>query len=217
MAQHRQGQKEAARKSLAAAILAFDWTAAQADNHDAWIRHVLRREAEGLILPNLPAFLQGRYEPRDNDERVALLGACQFKDLRRTAARLYADAFAADPKLAEDLKAETRYRATRCAAQAGCGGGADGADPSPEERAHWRRQARDWFRADLDAWARKLESSSAVERAQVQRTLAGWRADPDLAWLRDPGALDRLSGEERREWLTLWGEVETLLRRTAHP
>ena len=38
--------------------------------------HVLRREAEGLILPDLPAFLEGTYQPRSNDERFALLGAC---------------------------------------------------------------------------------------------------------------------------------------------
>jgi len=50
MAQHQKGQKELARKTLAAAIAANDWTAAKADNHDAWIAHILRREAEALIL-----------------------------------------------------------------------------------------------------------------------------------------------------------------------
>src|SRR5262249_20326500 len=55
MSQHRQGHKELARKTLAAAVLAYDWSAARADNRDAWICHVLRREAEALILPNLPA------------------------------------------------------------------------------------------------------------------------------------------------------------------
>jgi serine/threonine-protein kinase len=120
MAQHRQGQKEKARKTLAAAILAFDWSAAQADNRDAWICHVLRREAEAMILPNLPAFLQGKHQPRDNDERVALLGVCQFQSLRRAAARLYADAFVTDPELAADLHAGHRYRAARFAAPGRC-------------------------------------------------------------------------------------------------
>jgi serine/threonine-protein kinase len=48
MAQHRTGQKEAARKTLAAAVGAFDWSPPEADNRDAWICHVLRREAEAL-------------------------------------------------------------------------------------------------------------------------------------------------------------------------
>jgi hypothetical protein len=42
-------------------------------NH--WVFHVLRRKAEAMIVPILPAFLDGKYQPRDNDERLALLGA----------------------------------------------------------------------------------------------------------------------------------------------
>src|SRR5258708_34821158 len=100
-----------------------------------------------MILPNLPAFLQGEYQPQDNDERLALLGICQFQGLAAAAARLYADAFAADPDLAEDLtteclhraaraekpinrievpNTECRYLAARCAALAGCGLRKDG-------------------------------------------------------------------------------------------
>ena len=49
MALHQDGQLAEARKTLAAAILSYDWKAIQARDHDAWICHVLRREAEGLI------------------------------------------------------------------------------------------------------------------------------------------------------------------------
>ena len=55
MAQHRKGQKDQAVKTLSAAIASFDWSPAKADNHDPWIAHVLRREAEAMILPKLPA------------------------------------------------------------------------------------------------------------------------------------------------------------------
>jgi serine/threonine-protein kinase len=243
MAQHRKGQKQAARRTLAAAILAFDWSAAQADNHNAWICHVFRREAEALILPNLPAFLEGNYQPRDNDERLALLGVCQFKGLPWAAARLYTEIFAADPKLAEDVRAESRYRAACCAALAGCGRGADGANLSATERAHWREQARVWLKADLDIWAKKLAGGPIrgalpqdvevnpehaeffafareqlvqrlrmADRALVQRTLNRWRANPDLAGLRDTKALDKLPLEEREACRKLWAAVEALLQ-----
>jgi serine/threonine-protein kinase len=102
MALHRKGQKEQALKALAAAVVSYDWGAAKADSRDPWIIHVLRREAEAMVLPNLPAFLEGKHQPRSNDERLALLGACQFKGRRAAAAGLYAAAFAADPQLAED-------------------------------------------------------------------------------------------------------------------
>jgi serine/threonine-protein kinase len=118
MAQHRLGQKVQARRTLALAIRSFDWSARLADYHDAWIAHVLRREAEAMILPNLPAFLKGDHQPQDNDERIALLGVCQFKGLYRTAARLCADTLTADPKLADDLPAGHRYRAACFAARA---------------------------------------------------------------------------------------------------
>ncbi len=117
MALHQDGQFAEARKTLAAAILSYDWKAIQAHDHDAWICHVLRREAEGLILPKLPAFHRGEYGPQDEDERLALLtgklASCEFEGRRCAVARLYSEAFAAEPKLAEDVLAVTRYHAIR--------------------------------------------------------------------------------------------------------
>ena len=39
------------KETLAAAILSYDWRETQARDPGAWICHVLRREAEGLIPP----------------------------------------------------------------------------------------------------------------------------------------------------------------------
>ena len=72
---------------------------------------MLRREAERTILPGLSDFLAGKAEPHHNDERLALLGVCQFTNRTRVLGRLYIDAFAATPQLAEDVKAGHRYRA----------------------------------------------------------------------------------------------------------
>src|SRR5262249_22499091 len=123
MALHQQGHAHEARTTLASAVLAQEWTEKQVRDIHGCIAHVLRREAEAMILPNLRAFLDGQYRPQDNDERLALLGVCQFTNRTQAMARLYADAFAADPGLAEDLGAGHRYKAARAAAQAGCGRG----------------------------------------------------------------------------------------------
>jgi serine/threonine-protein kinase len=53
MALYRKGNKEEARKTLTAAVESFDWNPKKADGRDAWIPHILRREAEALILPDL--------------------------------------------------------------------------------------------------------------------------------------------------------------------
>jgi serine/threonine-protein kinase len=208
MAQHRQGQKETARKTLAAAVLDYDWRADHADRRDAWISHILRREAEAMILPNLPAFLEGKYQPQYNDERLAMLGACQFRGRYRAAARLYADAFAADQTVADNFQAGRRYHAARCAALAAAGQGKDSQKLDDRERAGLRRQALDWLRADLTAWAK------TNDRALAQKNLRSWQQDADLSGVRDKSALAKLAATERNEWSRLWSDVADLLEKT---
>jgi serine/threonine-protein kinase len=69
MAQYQQGQKDEARKTLSAAVASHDWSAAKATGHDAWITHVLRREAESLIGP------QPRENPSTSSAGTALDGS----------------------------------------------------------------------------------------------------------------------------------------------
>jgi serine/threonine-protein kinase len=213
MALHQTGRADEARKTLASAVVSHDWTANRVLDQHGCIIHSLRREAEAMILPNLPAFLDGKYRPQDNDERLALLGVCQFTNRTCAAARLYSDAFAADAHLAEDPRSGHRYNAARAAALAGCGLGADGARLNEAERVRWRRQARDWLRADLTAWATALDSGSPADRALIRKMLAQWQADPDLPGLRESSAMDNLPTDERTECLVLWQAVGDLLGR----
>jgi eukaryotic-like serine/threonine-protein kinase len=127
-------------------------------------------------------------------------------------ARLYADAFAATPSLADDLDAGYRYNAARAAAQAGCGHGADATDLGEEEMARWREQARQWLRADLAARVRVLDSNPAA-RGDVWKVLTRWRMDSNLACVRDPAELDKLAPDERKEYIAFWAEVAAVLAR----
>jgi serine/threonine-protein kinase len=212
MARHRQGNPEAARQALATAVLACDWGGVKADNPDAWICRVLRREAEALILPELPALLAGRQQPRDNAEWLALLGACQFEGRHAAAVQLYAGAFAADPKLAEDFfAAGHRYIAARHAALAASGRGAD-APQDDKDRSRLRGQALDWLKSELTALG-KLAEGPAEQSLRVRQLLAWWRADPDLTGVRDNDALAKLPEDERAKWRQLWVEVDGMLER----
>jgi tetratricopeptide (TPR) repeat protein len=213
MALCRKGQTAPARQALASAVLAHDWRANQVLDVHACIIQVLRREAESMILPNLPAFLDGKYRPDDNAERLGLLGACQFTNRTCAMARLYSEAFAADPRLAEDLRAGHRFNAARAAALSGCGIGLDGAKLGVEERTAWRRQARDWLRADLAALTQLINSKRADSRDRVRESLARWNVEPDLAGLREPSGVGALSTDERNECRALWQAVDDLLKR----
>jgi serine/threonine-protein kinase len=170
-----------------------------------------------MVLPNLPAFRRGEYQPRDNDERLALLAAqlasCVFEGLHGAAARLYSDAFAAEPKLAEDVLAATRYHAACAAALAGCGRGNDAADLGELERKRWRDRAREWLRADLAAWTKTLDDGPEADRVLVGERLAHLWSDLDLAGLRDQDSLDKLPQAERQKFRALWGAIDALIRR----
>ena len=124
MAQFRLGELNQVRRTLAQAMVNFTWD--PADDVEGQVYHVLRREAEAMMLPNMAAFLRGEYQPADNNERLALIGVCEFENRQAQLARLWSDAFAADPSLA----AGHRYNAACAAALAGCGNGADAANLS---------------------------------------------------------------------------------------
>ncbi len=212
MTQHRRGDEAAARKTLAAAVLAFDW---RTTDQSAWIAHALRREAEALILPDLPALLAGARQPRDNDERLALLGACQSEGRHAAAARLYADAFAADPRLAADLNQQHRYHAACSAALAAAGQGEDAGRLPDKEVTLFRSRALDWLRDDLTAYAKLAEQNVPPGKQTIRLRLAHWHRDPDLASVRDPQALGRLADNERAAWQALWHDVDELAKRLA--
>jgi serine/threonine-protein kinase len=234
MAQFQAGSAEEARKTLAAAVSAYNWKASQADHATMWLSHALRREAEAMILPNLPAFLRGDWRPQDNNDRLALLGICESEALYRAASCLCADAFAADPDLGESLSTqclrraaqehdkanriealntECRYVAARCAALAGSGLGKDGAKLSEAERTHWRRSALEWLRADLVVLAETLDSGRRADGDIAKEMLMLWQGEPDVAGLREPAKLERLTEDERKGCLALWAEVNAVLAR----
>ena len=213
MAQFRTGSPVNARRTLASAVLSFDWNPSRADHTTAWVSHVLRREAERLILANLPAFLEGAYQPQDNDERIAFLGVSQATNRTLASARLYADAFAAAPNLAADCRAAHRTNAARAAALAGCGRGTDAARLSEPDRATWRARAVEWLRADLAAWEEALDGDPTGVRDAARQRIIRWRTDPGFVGLREPAELAKLPAEERKGCVAFWNEVgEALVR-----
>src|SRR5262249_47474314 len=85
-----------------------------------WVRSAERLAA---LDARLPRFLSGEVKPHDAGEAVWLAWLCQqpFKQRYSASARFYAEAFAAEPQWAEDLRARHRYNAACAAALAGCG------------------------------------------------------------------------------------------------
>src|SRR5262249_11951885 len=93
------------------------------------------------------------------------------------------------------------------------GRGRDGPPPDDAARAELRQQALDGLRAERDAYAQLLDAGPPPTRAAVGHTLRHWRADPDLAGVRDADAVAALPGAERVRWRALWAGVEALAER----
>jgi predicted Zn-dependent protease len=104
-----------------------------------------------------------------------------------------------------------RYNAACVAALAGCGQGKDDPPFDAAARARWRKQALDWLKADLAAWSKILENEPPQARQVISQTLQHWKADADLAGLRDRAAMDKLPDDEQKACRALWAEVDALL------
>jgi serine/threonine protein kinase/Flp pilus assembly protein TadD len=161
----------------------------------------------------LPDLLEHKVEPADAAEGLTAAWLCQqpYQRLYAASARFYADAFAAERKLADDLGNGHRYNAACAAALAGRGQGQDADKLDGNERARLRRQALDWLRADLEAWGRLLDKEPDKLRQVLVRQMRHWLDDPDLAGVRGPQALAKLPEPERQPWQKLWDDVANML------
>jgi hypothetical protein len=130
---------------------------------------------------------------------------CYQRRYFTASAAIWSTAFAPD-----------RYKAACSAALAGCG---QGNDPPPDEaaRAKLRIQALDWLAADLRVESNSLADKKPESRMSVRSTMQHWRQDADLAGIRDAEPLSKLPEAERKEWQSLWADVDQLLKKADQP
>jgi eukaryotic-like serine/threonine-protein kinase len=152
---------------------------------------VLSAERLAALEGRLDQVLSGGERPRDAIERIGFARILCAKSRHAEAARMFAEAFAEDTALAEDISKGHRYNAACSASLAAAHGGSDAAE--------WRGRALKWLRADLAAQGTRAA------------TLEHWKRDPDLAGVRD--RLDDLPAGEREEWTRLWADVDALVAR----
>jgi tetratricopeptide (TPR) repeat protein len=174
-------------------------------------RHALanlpRAKRMRALLPRLADVLAGKDKPKSPAETYALGELCYapFQSRYADAVRLFAEAFAADPKLADDFKSGNRYNAACVAALAGCGKGQDAARQDDKARARLREQALTWLRADLVLLRQQARSGESAA------ALAHWLEDPDLAGVRPGPKQVAMPAVERAAWDTLWADVKATL------
>jgi hypothetical protein len=168
--------------------------------------------AERSLMSRLSEVLNGK-QPADTNEAAALAQCAANLSLHATAARLWSLALAGDPKTADDRHALLRYDAARAAALAGCGRGKDNPPPDNAARAKLRSQSLEWLKAELASRSQSLDKKPAPDRRSVVRVVEYWKADPDLAGVRDDESLAKLPEDECKTWQALWSDVDALLKK----
>jgi tetratricopeptide (TPR) repeat protein len=171
-------------------------------------------ERQAAQAARLPAVLHGDDKPKDAAEGLEFALLAYHARLYGLSARLYAESFRLDSMLAGDMVAQHRYMAACSAALAASDKGSDEPPLDGAAKGKWRQQALDWLSADL-AYGTKLVQSDPSDLAEcVNLRLRRWKADPDLASIRDEDALDELPETERRAWRDLWAAVDALIGQT---
>jgi serine/threonine-protein kinase len=173
------------------------------------------REAEQLVAVEAQ-LATGLKEAAGSSKPPAPLTLAQFYLYKRhyaAAARYFAQAYTAQPKLAEETGNGNRYNAACCALRASCGQGEDAAKLDDKQRADWRQEALDWLRGDLKQLSKQLADANPKDRIRIKQTLQHWQRDADLAKVRGEKALAKLRDAEHFAWQQLWADVEVLLKR----
>jgi hypothetical protein len=156
----------------------------------------------------LSTVLTGKELPRNQQEGLEFADFCvQYKQYYLAATRFYADAFAGEPKLADDLNAWHRYNAARAAALAAAGKGEDARGIGIDEWAWLQQRAHDWLRAELEALAKLVKNGNSESQRVVQQRLGHWQKDAGLVAVRDIEWLAAMPEQDRERWQKLWADV----------
>jgi serine/threonine-protein kinase len=165
-----------------------------------------------MLEKRLPDLLRGESRPADARESAEFAQLCFYKQQSAASTRLWSEAFAARPGLADEPGSENRYQAACAAALAGCGRSKDEHAADSTARKRWRQQAIESLSAELTAVSRLLDNGSLRERAGIPKRLGRWQVDPALAGIRDQEEIASLDEDERRVIRNLWSMVDSLLQ-----
>ena len=201
-AHHNLGNALVATGRVDEAIVCYQ-KAIELDPNDADARtRLTQSQRMAQVRDKFAAFRKGSYTPPSNEERLGLVEWCRVQELHCTSTRLYGEAFAADPTLADNLEAEHRYSAACSAALAAAGKGADAAGLDDQERDRLRKQALDWLQAELAALHHatsrrqaRRPSCGGADKADVAKRI---RTSPASATVRPSRSSPRQSGKTGR-------------------
>ncbi|CAN5194954.1 hypothetical protein BH11PLA2_BH11PLA2_13890 [soil metagenome] len=153
----------------------------------------------------LESSLAGKFTPSKAEDLFELGRLCYFQKRYVTGVKYFEDALAKSPGLAGKFMANHYLTA----AHAGLGHGVDAGDVAEQTRC--RKQSLQWLKEWLDIQTKKADKGDGKVRISVRRDVRMVTDHPDLAGVREPGALAKLPAEERKAWQQFWAGCNEFL------
>ena len=140
------------------------WTYPSAE----WVRRAERMVA---LEGRLAAALRGDDKPKNAAESLGFADLAYNARRFGPSARWYAEAFQAEPKLAEDMNMLNRYCAASAAVVSAAGKADDQTPQGETAKVVWPKRAIDWLKADLAHWKKQCEGGTQEAKGLVSQTL----------------------------------------------
>jgi tetratricopeptide (TPR) repeat protein len=177
-----------------------------------WTFAEQQRKRWSELLRRLPEIASGTSQPKNPADALALAQLCQQKFQNRyvLSLKLTIEAFAADPKLADNLAAGHRYNSASAAVQAAAGKDVELKAFDVDEWGYLTGLGLKWLRADLAILSEQAKDQKLWP--EVRKRLTAWKSDPNLMAVRDAVWLGVMAQIDRKVWESLWNDVETVLK-----
>jgi len=176
-------------------------------------RELATTKRHQVLDRRLPAILRGDDRRGTETDWRELAYLCDNRKLHAAAARMFTEAFKADPALAGDREGSHRYNAACNAALAARGKGQDDPAPDQDARLSLLSLAMGWLEEERAAWETRLAGGSASDRTRLVRILNHWKHDPDLAGLRDAALVKTLPASHQNACVVFWAKIDGMLGR----
>ena len=163
-------------------------------------------------LDEAPAVLRGEDQPKDACRIAWLRLSFATTKTPRRCRGFWTRRFQAQPRLAEDMQVQNRYNAACAAALAGCGKGRT-SRRSTSGKIPLAKTGHRLAQGRPGGWSKRSKTARPQARQFVVQTLQHWKADTDLAGIRDATALAKLPADEQKACRALWAEVEVVLKK----
>jgi serine/threonine protein kinase/tetratricopeptide (TPR) repeat protein len=196
----RNGESVEAYDQAIEALRSDPQTASRVGQDREWSRTL------ATIERRLPALLRGEDRPANAEEAAQFASAAFRTGDYEASLRLWRNAIAEVPDIADDVAAGYRFHAARADVAA-----ASSPECDPAQQARWRNEDAGWLAAEFSAYSTMLRGTHPEDRILVRKRLLIANRSPELAPVLDVARRAHLPSGEHAMWRVLGDKLDALV------